>query len=176
MKKISISEFKTPFGELIIGEFEGEICLCDWKYRKMRSQIDSKIKNAFKADFFPEETTIIRECKTQLKSYFSQKLTIFDLPLIAVGSPFQQEVWKCLLQIPFGKTMSYLDLSKKLNKEKAIRAVASANGANPIAIIIPCHRVIGSSGELTGYAGGLNAKKQLLILENSNFDNQLNLF
>ena len=94
-----------------------------------------------------------------------------------VGSPFQQEVWNELLKIPFGETESYLGLSKRLNNEKAIRAVAGANGANAISIIIPCHRIIGEKGDLTGYAGGIETKKKLLQLENVNlFPDQLKLF
>jgi len=93
-----------------------------------------------------------------------------------VGSDFQKTVWEKLLTIPYGKTTSYLELSRMLGDEKAIRAVATANGANAISIIVPCHRVIGSDGSLTGYAGGLNAKQKLLQLEGMNFGEQLELF
>ncbi len=102
---------------------------------------------------------------TQLEEYFAQKRTSFDVPLLLCGSDFQKRVWQELLQVPYGTTISYLELSRKLGDEKAIRAVASANGANAISILVPCHRIIGSNGELTGYAGGLRAKKSLLQLE-----------
>jgi methylated-DNA-[protein]-cysteine S-methyltransferase len=99
------------------------------------------------------------------------------LPIRTIGNDFQKRVWKALLQIPFGETRSYLQLSESLGNPKAIRAVASANGANALSILIPCHRIIGSNVELTGYAGGLNAKKKLLELENPNLKNsQLDLF
>jgi methylated-DNA-[protein]-cysteine S-methyltransferase len=98
----------------------------------------------------------------QLNEYFEGKRQNFDLLLNPEGTEFQKKVWAALLEIPFGKTISYLELSMKLGDVKAIRAVASANGKNPLWIIIPCHRVIGSDGSLTGYAGGLHRKKWLL--------------
>ena len=102
------------------------------------------------------------ECVTQLKGYFKNERKTFDLKLNPEGTDFQKKVWNELLEIPFGKTIAYLELSKKLGDIKAIRAVANANGKNPIWIIIPCHRVIGSDGSLTGYAGGLSRKQWLL--------------
>jgi methylated-DNA-[protein]-cysteine S-methyltransferase len=101
----------------------------------------------------------------QLEEYFDGKRTVFELPFDLEGTPFQQRVWLELFKIPFGKTRSYMDISKALGDPKAIRAVGTANGANKIAIIIPCHRVIGSDGSLTGYAGGLHRKKWLLDFE-----------
>lgn len=109
---------------------------------------------------------VLQEAVVQLQSYFEGKRTEFDLPLNPQGTEFQQKVWKGLLQIPYGKTMSYLELSKQLGDVKAIRAVAAANGKNPLWIVVPCHRVIGTDGSLTGYAGGLWRKKWLLELEN----------
>lgn len=111
----------------------------------------------------PEE---LKEAVLQLQDYFDGKRTTFTFPLNPSGTDFQKKVWDELLHIPFGKTCSYLDLSKKLGDVKAIRAVASANGKNPLWIVIPCHRVIGSDGSLTGYAGGLWCKKWLLEHEN----------
>jgi methylated-DNA-[protein]-cysteine S-methyltransferase len=108
----------------------------------------------------------LQEAVSQLQEYFEGKRTEFTFKLNPKGTDFQQKVWQELLQIPFGKTTSYLDLSKKLGDVKAIRAVASANGKNPLWIVVPCHRVIGSDGSLTGYAGGLWRKKWLLDHEN----------
>lgn len=105
---------------------------------------------------------VLEEAVFQLNDFFEGKRTHFTLKLNPSGSNFQQKVWKSLVEIPFGKTMSYLELSKKLGDVKAIRAVASANGKNPIWIVVPCHRVIGTDGSLTGYAGGLWRKKWLL--------------
>jgi methylated-DNA-[protein]-cysteine S-methyltransferase len=109
---------------------------------------------------------VLKEAVTQLQDYFDGKRTRFDFQLNPVGTEFQQKVWKGLCEIPFGKTMSYLELTKQLGDVKAIRAVASANGKNPLWIVVPCHRVIGSDGSLTGYAGGLWRKKWLLEHEN----------
>jgi methylated-DNA-[protein]-cysteine S-methyltransferase len=109
---------------------------------------------------------VLQEAVSQLNNYFEGKRTHFDFKLNPKGTEFQQKVWNGLLEIPFGKTMSYLELSKKLGDVKAIRAVASANGKNPLWIVVPCHRVIGTDGSLTGYAGGLWRKKWLLEHEN----------
>ena len=108
----------------------------------------------------------LKEAVLQLQDYFDGKRTTFTFPLNPSGTDFQKKVWDELLHIPFGKTCSYLDLSKKLGDVKAIRAVASANGKNPLWIVVPCHRVIGTNGSLTGYAGGLWRKKWLLEHEN----------
>lgn len=104
----------------------------------------------------------LQNCAQQLQEYFAGTRKEFDLKLAPKGTDFQQKVWKALLEIPYGKTCSYMDLSKQLGDVKAIRAVAAANGKNPLWIITPCHRVIGSDGSLTGYAGGLWRKKWLL--------------
>jgi methylated-DNA-[protein]-cysteine S-methyltransferase len=109
---------------------------------------------------------VLQEAVLQLNDYFEGKRTDFTFKLNPSGTEFQQKVWKGLLEIPLGKTMSYLELSKKLGDVKAIRAVASANGKNPLWIVVPCHRVIGTDGSLTGYAGGLWRKKWLLEHEN----------
>ena len=105
---------------------------------------------------------VLEEAVYQINEYFEGKRTDFDLLLNPSGTDFQQRVWKELLQIPYGTTVSYLQLSKTLGDVKAIRAVAAANGKNPLWIVVPCHRVIGSDGSLTGYAGGLSRKKWLL--------------
>ena len=108
----------------------------------------------------------LKEATNQLQDYFNGKRTSFDFKLNPQGTEFQQKVWQALLEIPFGKTVSYMDITKKLGDVKAIRAVASANGKNPLWIVVPCHRVIGTDGSLTGYAGGLWRKKWLLEHEN----------
>lgn len=117
---------------------------------------------------------VLQDCVYQLQEYFNGKRQEFSLQLNAEGTDFQKKVWNLLVEIPFGETTSYLELSRKLGDEKAIRAVASANGKNPLWIIVPCHRVIGSNGSLTGYAGGLWRKKWLLDHENP--PAQLSLF
>ena len=109
---------------------------------------------------------VLQEAVNQLNDYFEGKRTQFDLELNPIGTPFQRKVWKTLTDIPFGKTKSYLEQAKIFGDVKAIRAVASANGRNPLWIVLPCHRVIGTDGSLTGYAGGLWRKKWLLEHEN----------
>ena len=114
-------------------------------------------------DILPE---VLEDAAYQLREYFDGRRQTFSLSLNPEGTEFQKKVWKELLSIPFGKTVSYMDLSKKLGDPKAIRAVAAANGKNPLWIVVPCHRVIGSDGSLTGYAGGLMRKQLLLDHEN----------
>jgi methylated-DNA-[protein]-cysteine S-methyltransferase len=121
-------------------------------------EVDEKV-----TDIIPLE---LEDCVQQLQEYFEGTRKNFDLQLNPEGTDFQKTVWDALLTIPYGKTLSYLDLSKKLGDVKAIRAVANANGKNPLWIVVPCHRVIGSDGSLTGYAGGLHRKKWLLDHEN----------
>lgn len=111
------------------------------------------------------ENKILDKCKKQLDEYFNHKRKDFSLSLDFRGTDFQKKVWNELLKIPFGKTISYLQLAKRLGDEKSIRAVGSANGKNPISIIVPCHRIIGSNGNLVGYGGGLEKKKWLLEFE-----------
>jgi methylated-DNA-[protein]-cysteine S-methyltransferase len=114
---------------------------------------------------FDPEHAILLETERQLTEYFSIRRTQFDLPLEPNGSEFQKRVWQALREIPFGQTRSYLDLANSVGSAKASRAVGAANGKNPLSIIVPCHRVVGSNGSLTGFAGGLQAKAALLALE-----------
>ncbi|PXY40034.1 cysteine methyltransferase [Flavobacterium cheongpyeongense] len=116
---------------------------------------------------------VLSEAVSQLNEYFEGKRTDFDLKLNPKGTEFQQKVWKALLEIPYGKTVSYMDQTKKLGDVKAIRAVAAANGKNPLWIVIPCHRVIGTNGSLTGYAGEIWRKKWLLEHESPSVQQSL---
>ena len=165
MNQINIKYYKSPVGEIILGSYEGKLCLADWRSRKMRSTIDSRIQKALSAEYLEKSSEVIEETIVQLEEYFSHQRKVFDIPLLMLGTDFQKSVWKGLVQIPYGKTLSYLELSKNIGNEKAVRAVANANGANAISILIPCHRIIGHDGSLTGYAGGLSVKKKLLDLE-----------
>lgn len=150
---------KTPLGTAkIVGDENG-------------ISIISILEEGEISEVIPKE---LQETVTQLQDYFEGKRNDFDFKMNPHGTEFQQKVWQELLNIPFGKTLSYMDLSKKLGDVKAIRAVASANGKNPLWIVIPCHRVIGTDGSLTGYAGGLWRKKWLL--EHENPTNQQSLF
>ncbi len=167
MDHIIVKEYQTKVGTLIIGSYKDELCLCDWKYRKMRDAIDVRIKSCLGTDYYEGDSLIIQNTIEQLQEYFSKKRTVFDLPLKFAGTEFQKRVWKELVLVPYGKQISYLELSRRLGNEKAVRAVASANGANAISIIVPCHRIIGMNGKMVGYAGGIDAKKKLLSLESS---------
>jgi methylated-DNA-[protein]-cysteine S-methyltransferase len=117
------------------------------------------------AGFEVAKTPLIEKAATQLREYFAGKRTEFDLPLRLDGTPFQRAVWKALQAIPWGETRSYKDIAVQVGNAKATRAVGMANNRNPIPIIVPCHRVVGSDGSLTGYGGGLSVKRHLLELE-----------
>mgnify|MGYP001135106248 CR=1 FL=1 len=148
MKTNQITYYKTPIGTAKIeGNIDGISSI---------SVLDKEIETSIT---IPVE---LQECVRQLDEYFLGKRTEFNLKLNPKGTEFQQKVWNALLKVPFGKTRTYLEQSKVLGDAKAIRAVASANGKNPIWIVIPCHRIIGSDGSLTGYAGGIWRKKWLL--------------
>jgi len=169
MNQINIQYHKTQYAEFILGSFENQLCLLDFRYRKMRTTVDNRLKKGFDASYVEEDNTILQETRKQIDEYFKMERKEFDLPLITVGTDFQKSVWTALLKVPYGKTASYLELAKDINYKKAVRAVASANGANAIALIIPCHRIIGSNGSLTGYGGGLEMKRKLLELEQNLF-------
>jgi methylated-DNA-[protein]-cysteine S-methyltransferase len=165
MENILIQHYKTPVGELILGSYQNQLCLADWCYRKMRTSIDERIQNKLNTVYAEGESDVLNETRKQLEAYFAGTLRNFDLPLLLAGTEFQQRVWQALCNVSYGTTSTYLALSEQLGNRDAIRAVASANGANAISIIVPCHRIIGSTGELVGYAGGLPAKQKLLELE-----------
>ena len=169
MNKINIQYYKIASTEFILGSYGDKLCMLDYRYRKMRDLVDSRIKKLLNAEYIEKDDEVLKKTRRQLEEYFSSKRKEFELPLLMVGTEFQKSVWEALLKIPYGQTASYLDLSKVIGNEKAVRAVANANGANAIAIIVPCHRIIGSDGSLTGYAGGLPLKKKLLELENNLF-------
>lgn len=116
---------------------------------------------------YRDDHAILNQAKIQLEEYFSGRRTQFDLPLAAKGTDFQQSVWQALCKIPYGETWSYQQLADEIGNPKAVRAVGLANGKNPISVIVPCHRVIGKNGKLTGYAGGVETKEKLLQLERS---------
>jgi methylated-DNA-[protein]-cysteine S-methyltransferase len=152
LESSKITYYKTPIGTAkIIGDENGITSV---------SVIDEEIETSKKIP------TCLKDCVQQLEEYFKGERTNFTVKLNPQGTEFQQKVWVELLNVPYGKTRTYLEQSKQLGDVKAIRAVASANGKNPIWILIPCHRIIGSNGSLTGYAGGIWRKKWLLKHEN----------
>lgn len=160
MESKQTAYYKTPIGiAKIIGDENG-ICAV--------TVLDETI------EIIEESPSCLKDCVQQLDEYFKGNRTTFNLKLNPKGTDFQQKVWNELLQVPYGKTRTYLEQTKRLGDVKAIRAVASANGKNPLWIIIPCHRIIGSNGSLTGYAGGIWRKKWLL--EHENPSSQQSLF
>ncbi|KOE79508.1 cysteine methyltransferase [Vibrio alginolyticus] len=169
MNQINIQYFKHPYAEFILGSYEDKLCLCDFRYRKMRESVDQRIQRRLNASFIPKNDNLLDCAKTQLQEYFLGERSVFDIPLLMVGTDFQKSVWNALAKVKYGETSTYRNLASLVKNESAVRAVGNANGANALAIIIPCHRVIGSQGELVGYGGGLLLKKRLLELEQNLF-------
>ena len=164
-KKIYIQYYKAFETEFIIGSYEDDLCLLDYRFRKNREGVDRRLQKGLNATYIQENSEVITKTIKQLEAYFLGKRKSFDIKRLTVGTDFQKSVWSALEKIPYAQTASYLSLAKKIGNEKAVRAVANANGANAISIIIPCHRIIGTNGKLTGYAGGLEIKEKLLNLE-----------
>lgn len=169
MTQINIQYFKHPYAEFILGSYEEQLCLCDFRYRKMRDAVDNRIQKSLNSAFIEKSTPILEQTKTQLEEYFIGERTVFDIPLRKVGTKFQTSVWNALLKVKYGETSTYQNLAISIKNIKAVRAIGNANGANALAIIIPCHRIIGSQGELVGYGGGIPLKKRLLELEQNLF-------
>ncbi len=165
MNKINVSYHETEIGEFIIASFGKKICILDFKNRKNRGTIDKRIKRYLKSEFLESENDLIIKTKKQIDEYLMGNRKFFNIPILSLGTEFQQKVWNELLKIPYGKTISYLELANRIGNPKAVRAVALANNANAISLIIPCHRVISSNGKMCGYAGGILVKKKILDIE-----------
>ncbi len=159
----------SPVGQLTLVAGETGLAAVLWEN-------DNPARVHCTPDIRAEQHPVLLETAIQLRDYFDKKRTAFSLPLELHGTPFQKAVWQLLAAIPFGETRTYQQLADALDNPKAVRAVGAANGKNPLSIILPCHRVIGSSGSLTGFAGGLAAKSYLLTLEGALEEKQLTLF
>lgn len=144
--------YDTVIGKIYIAEKDN--CICNVSFVNL--------------NYTPKETPLIKKTYSQLKEYFAGNRKIFDIPISANGTEFQIKVWEELQKIPYGKIRTYKEIAENIGNKNAPRAVGMANNKNPIAIIIPCHRVIGSNGDLTGYAGGIKLKQYLLNLEKQN--------
>ncbi len=146
----------SPVGPLLLAGNDGALCYVSFAGKKgaVRPHRD-----------WAENAKPFAEVIRQLRAYFRGELEEFDVPLNMIGTPFQLRVWESLREIPYGETRSYGEVARRIGKPDAVRAVGTANGSNPIPIIVPCHRVIGSDGSLTGYGGGLSIKEKLLALE-----------
>lgn len=167
MEKIRITYYQSPVGEMKLGSYGDGICLCDWVANRRREAIDRRICSHLNSAFQDGSSDATDEAKRQLDEYFAGKRRDLDMPLFMTGTEFQCRVWRELMKIPYGVTLSYGGLALRIQNPNAVRAVASAIATNPISLFVPCHRVIGSNNNLTGYAGGLDAKRKLLDLEGS---------
>jgi methylated-DNA-[protein]-cysteine S-methyltransferase len=157
------SEVASPIGTLLlVGEGGG---LSGVYMERHRHGPEPEVRSSQRDD------AALSAAREQLEAYFAGQLTIFDLPLAPQGTEFQQRVWTTLRDIPYGETISYAELARRIGKPQAVRAVGAANGRNPISIIVPCHRVIGSDGSLTGFGGGIERKRWLLAHEASHVPN-----
>lgn len=170
MKQIHIQYYKTKLGTIIMGSFEDKLCLLDFRDTQKRKVIDDRLKRYLKTDFIEQDNILLKTTRKQFGEYILGKREEFNIPFLMLGTPFQKSVWNALLNIPYGTTTSYANVAKTIGNQKAVRAVANANGANAISIIIPCHRIIGSDGTLTGYAGGLDLKEKLLNIEQKKYN------
>jgi AraC family transcriptional regulator of adaptative response/methylated-DNA-[protein]-cysteine methyltransferase len=165
---IYINRIATPIGPVIVGATDEGICLLEFSDRKILESQLKNIESYFEAVLTPGESEHFTLLAKELDEYFNGERKTFTVPLATAGTPFQESVWESLIEIPYGQTRSYKEQSIVLKNPKAIRAIAHANGENRIAILIPCHRIIGSDGKLVGYGGGLWRKQFLLELENPN--------
>ncbi len=169
---INIIRFSTPLGPMFAGATSKGVCLLEFTDRRMLETEFKDLQRLFKAVILPGTNSPLEQLQKELNEYFEGNRKAFSVSLDTPGTAFQKAVWKALLEVPYGETASYKQQAIKLNKLSAIRAVASANGHNRVAIVIPCHRVIGSDGSLTGYGGGLSRKKWLLDFEKKNSNTQ----
>lgn len=167
--ELTAAAVATPLGEMLAVFGSKGLCLLEFVGQKHMEQEIMAVQKALRGQFIfleNEQTQLLRQ---ELDLYFQGRLKVFATPLETIGTAFQQQVWNALLTIPYGETRSYKEQAQQLGNSKAIRAVAAANGQNKVSILIPCHRVIGSDGKLTGYAGGLRRKKFLLNLEQNSY-------
>lgn len=182
MIKLCIHE--SPCGPLLLGESDGAVCLCDWIEDPAAEELRKRKKILADAACLPESlyplkrvagllgaTAVMKKSRTlrkaarELDGYFAGKRREFKTRLLFAGTQFQMLAWTELMKVPYGKTVSYSELSKRMDNPSAARAVANAMASNPISIFVPCHRIIGSDGDLTGYGGGIHVKEYLLQLE-----------
>ncbi|MEM6803699.1 MAG: methylated-DNA--[protein]-cysteine S-methyltransferase, partial [Bacteroidota bacterium] len=165
LSPILINRLTTPLGPMFVCATEKGICLLEFVDRKMLETEFQQIQKQLNRPIMLGENTYIRQCKAELNAYFSGKREIFEVALDHPGTKFQQEVWRNIREISYGETTTYSALARRMGNPTAVRAIAAANGANRIAIILPCHRIIGKDGKMRGYGGGIERKKWLLAHE-----------
>jgi AraC family transcriptional regulator of adaptative response/methylated-DNA-[protein]-cysteine methyltransferase len=164
---IWINRVATPLGSMVMGVSDQGLCLLEFAERRMLDTQLKRLREKLGRVFLPGDHPLMPSVKSQLDGYFEGSLQAFTIPLQISGTGFQEAVWHALLQIPYGEMRSYSGIAQTIGQAEAVRAVGRANGDNRIAIIVPCHRVVGAGGELTGYGGGLWRKEYLLSLEQS---------
>jgi AraC family transcriptional regulator, regulatory protein of adaptative response / methylated-DNA-[protein]-cysteine methyltransferase len=162
---VTVAQLVTPLGAMYAGVSDQGVCLLEFNDRKALQKQLNRIQQKLNALFVPGDHEYLQRLQQQLDEYFAGNRSEFDIPLQLVGSEFQQQAWRALLKIPYAETRSYQQQAEAIENPSAIRAIASANAANAIAIVIPCHRVIAKSGSMAGYAGGIWRKQYLLNLE-----------
>ena len=162
---IWINRVATPLGSMILGVHDGGLCLLEFAERRMLDTQLARLSRHMGRVFLPGEHPLMEQVKQELDAYFAGSLRRFSVPLQAPGTAFQESVWAALRGIPYGETRSYAAIAEAIGQPDAVRAVGRANGDNRIAIVIPCHRVVGAGGELVGYGGGLTRKEYLLAME-----------
>ena len=166
-RKIVYRNIPSPSGRMIAGATDKGICLLMWQDEQRADRIIEGVKKNHGLPAEQGDSPYLDKLARQLSDYFDGKRKEFDIPLDYAGSDFEKSIWRQLLKIPYGETRSYGQIAAKIGQRDASRAVGRANGANPIAIVIPCHRVIRSGGDLGGYGGGIDRKKWLLELESA---------
>jgi len=162
---VKVERIATPLGPMLVACTEEALCLLEFVDRRMLPNQIKRIGSRMGAVFVPGRTAITREVEAQIAAYFTGTLQNFDVPFELCGTDFQRTVWNALLEIPYGERCSYADIASTVGRPAAVRAVGTANGMNALAIVVPCHRVVGADGRLAGYGGGLWRKQRLLDLE-----------
>jgi len=168
INQVNIQRHQIDIGELLIGSFGDRLCLLWFGTNEIGRAVEGRISKKLDVKFVERNDEVLEKTRKQVNEYLSGNRKEFDIPLLMIGTDFQRRVWKALIRIPYGATSTYGKIAEDIRIPRAVRAVGGAAGANPISIIIPCHRVIGSNGGLVGYGGGLSVKRRLLELERSN--------
>ena len=164
-KEVNICFYSSPCGELFLASVGDELCLCDWYEMPCAERNRNRLVRLLNAEFVTASSAVLERTRQELDEYFIGERKTFDIPLHPVGTDFQKQVWKALLEIPYGETRTYKQIAAAVGNVKGVRAVAQAIGSNGMSLLIPCHRVIGTDHSLTGFAGGIEAKRFLLDLE-----------
>lgn len=165
METIFIRSYSAPCGVLTLGGLGDRLCLCDWEEGRHREATLRRTLRLLGAVLREGPCGVTDMAARRLDDYFAGRRRLFNVPLLLAGTDFQQRVWQELMRIPYGTTITYGEQARRLGCPSAVRAVAGANGANPVSVIVPCHRVVGSTGRLTGYGGGLEVKRWLIGME-----------